>query len=128
LLFRRQGGLESYLKSLNKTEAEVREELRPRATERVTQLLVLGKIAEKKKIEVSATEIEAEIENMIKSDEKNAEELRKIFGTQQGHRWVEERLITQKTVQHLVEIATSNTTEEGASTELLERSRDGDVT
>jgi len=128
MLFRRQGGLESYLKSLNKTEAEVREELRPRATERVTQLLVLGKIAEKKKIEVSATEIEAEIENMIKSDEKNAEELRKIFGTQQGHRWVEERLITQKTVQHLVEIATSNTTEEGASTELLERSRDGDVT
>lgn len=122
MMFRRQGGLESYLKSLNKTEEEVREELRPRATERVTQLLVLGKIAEEKKIEVSATETEAEIENMIRSDEKNAEELRKIFGTQQGHRWVEERLITQKTVQHLVEIASGNATEEGDSTELLERS------
>lgn len=128
MLFKRQGGLESYLKSLNKTEAEVREELRPRAAERVTQLLVLGKIAEEKKIEVSPTEIEAEIENMIKGDEKNAEELRRIFGTQQGHRWVEERLITQKTVQHLVGIATSTTTEEGASTELPERSQDGNVT
>jgi trigger factor len=127
-MFRRQGGLESYLKTFNKTEEEVREELRPRAAERVIQSLVLGKIAEEEKIEVSTTEIEAEIENMIGSDEKNAEELRRIFGTQQGHRWVEERLVTQKTVQYLVEIASGNTTEEGDSTESLERSQDGNVT
>jgi trigger factor len=128
MLFKRQGGLESYLKSLNKTEEEVREELRPRATERVTQLLVLGKIAEEKKIEVSPTEIEAEIENMIKGDEKNAEELRQILSAQQGRRWVEESLITQKTVQHLVEIVSGDTTEKRDSAELLERSQDGDVT
>ena len=121
-MFRRQGGLESYLKTFNKTEEEVREELRPRATERVIQSLVLGKIAEEKKIEASPTEIEAEIENIIGGDKENAEELHKIFSTQQGHRWIEERLITQKTVQHLVEIATSNATEEEDSTELLERS------
>ena len=114
-LFRRQGGLESYLKNLNKTEEEVREEFRPRATERVIQSLVLGKVAEEEKIEVSTTETDAEIENMAKSAEENVEELQKIFSTQQGRRWVEERLITQKTVQRLVEIATGNATKEGES-------------
>ncbi|TET88084.1 MAG: trigger factor, partial [Dehalococcoidia bacterium] len=114
-MFRRQGGLESYLKTFNKTEEEVREELRPGATERVIQSLVLGKLAEEEKIEVSPAEIDAEIEKMIGSTEENAEELHKIFNTQQGRRWVEERLITQKTVQHLVEIATGNATKEGES-------------
>lgn len=126
-MFRRQGGLESYLKTFNKTEEEVREELRPGATERVIQSLVLGKVAEEEKIEVSPAEIDAEIEKMIGSTEENAEELHKIFNTQQGRRWVEERLITQKTVQHLVEIATGDATEEGDSTELIERSQDGDI-
>jgi len=106
-MFRKQGGLESYLKTLNKTEEEMREELRPRATERVIQSLVLGKIAEEEKIEASAAEIEAEIENIIKNADENVEELRRIFGTEQGRRWVEERLITQKTVQRLIEIATT---------------------
>jgi serine/threonine protein kinase len=46
-----QGGLENYLKNLNKTEEEMREGLRPEATKRVTQSLVLGKIAEEKKVE-----------------------------------------------------------------------------
>jgi len=126
-MFRRQGGLESYLKTFNKTEEEVREELRPGATERVLQSLVLGKVAEGEKIEVSPAEIDAEIEKMIGSTEENAEELHKIFNTQQGRRWVEERLIAQKTVQHLVEIATGDATEEGDSTELIERSQDGDI-
>jgi len=126
-MFRRQGGLESYLKTFNKTEEEVREELRPGATERVLQSLVLGKVAEEEKIEVGPAEIDAEIEKMIGSTEENAEELHKIFNTQQGRRWIEERLITQKTVQHLVEIATGDATEEGDSTELIERSQDGDI-
>lgn len=126
-MFRRQGGLESYLKTFNKTEEEVREELRPGATERVLQSLVLGKVAEEEKIEVGPAEIDAEIEKMIGSTEENAEELHKIFNTQQGRRWVEERLIAQKTVQHLVEIATGDATEEGDSTELIERSQDGDI-
>jgi len=127
-MFRRQGGLESYLKTINKTEEEVREQLRPRATERVIQSLVLGKVAEEEKIEVSPAEIDVEIEKMIGSTEENAEELHKIFTTQQGRHWVEERLIIEKTVQRLVEIATGNATEDGDSTELIERSQDGDVT
>ncbi|GAI31106.1 unnamed protein product, partial [marine sediment metagenome] len=43
-----------------------REELKPAATKRVTRSLVLEKIAEAEKIEVSDAEIDTEIENMTR--------------------------------------------------------------
>ena len=46
-------GLEDYLKGINKTEGELRDDLRPIATKRVTSALVLGKLADKEKIEHS---------------------------------------------------------------------------
>lgn len=107
-----QGGLENYLKNLNKTEEEMREELRPEATKRVTQSLVLGRIAEERKIEASAAEVDTEIESMLKNAGGGVGELRKVLGTEQGRYWVEERLIVQKTVQYLTGIATGNTTGE----------------
>jgi trigger factor len=55
-------GLEQYLNSINKTEAELREELKPVATRRITHSLVLGKIAEEEKIEVADSETDAEID------------------------------------------------------------------
>ena len=52
--FQMQGGnLQEYLKSVNKTEAQLHEELHPLATKRVTHSLVLGKVAEEEKVEVS---------------------------------------------------------------------------
>jgi trigger factor len=110
-----QGGLETYLKNLNKTEEEMREELRPEATGRVIQSLVLGKIAAEEKIEVSATEIDAEIEGMLKSAGGSMEELQKLFDTPRGRQWVEERLTLQKTVQCLTQIASGNVTKEGGN-------------
>ena len=79
-----QGGLENYLKNLNKTEEEMREELRPEATRRVTQSLVLGKIAEEEKIEASAAEIDTEIESMLKNAGENMEELRRVLSYRAG--------------------------------------------
>ena len=98
-------GLEEYLTSINKTEEELREELHPLATKRVTRSLVLGKIAEEEKIEVSESEVDAEIENMIKSDADNKDELLKLLNTPQTRESIEQLLITRKTIQQLVEIA-----------------------
>lgn len=98
-------GLEEYLRSINKTEAELREELHPLATKRVTQSLVLGKIAEQEKIEVNDSEIDAEIENMIKGAAENKEELGKFLNTAQSREAIRQSLLTGKTVQRLVEIA-----------------------
>jgi len=98
-------GLEEYLGSINKTAEELRQELHPLATKRVTQSLTLGRIAEEEKFEVSDSEINAEIENMPKSAAENKDELTKFLNTPQTRRSIEQTLITQKTIQRLVEIA-----------------------
>jgi len=105
-------GLEEYLRSINKTEEELREELRPLATKRVTRSLVLGKIVEEEKIEVSDSEMDAEIENMIKSVAENKDKLRESLNTPQGRESISQMLITRKTVQRLVEIAKGSKEEE----------------
>jgi len=98
-------GLEEYLSSINKTEEELRQELNPLATKRVSQSLTLGRIAEEEKFEVSDSEISAEIENMTKSATENKDELNKFLNTPQACKSIEQVLITRKTIQRLVEIA-----------------------
>jgi len=98
-------GLEDYLSSINKTEKELRDELRPLATKRVISSLVLGKVAEEEKIEVDDSEIDTEIENMQKNAGENRDELKKYLDTPQAHRSIKQVLITRKTIQRLVEIA-----------------------
>jgi trigger factor len=90
--------LEEYLRNIGKTEEELHEELHPLATKGVTRSLVLGKIVEEEKIEVSGSEIDTEIENMIKSATENKD-------TPQARQSIEQTLITRKTIQRLVEIA-----------------------
>ena len=98
-------GLEEYLRSINKTEEELREELHPLATKRVIRSLVLGKIAEEGKIEVNDSEVDTEIESIVKSATDNKDELLKFLNTPQSRKSIEQLLITRKTIQQLVEIA-----------------------
>ena len=104
-------GLEEYLGSINKTEQELREELHPLATKRVTRSLVLGKIVEEEKIEVIDSEIEAEIENMTKSAAENKDEIQKFLNRPQSRESIKELLTTRKTIQQLVEIAKGSNTD-----------------
>ena len=104
-------GLEEYLRRSNKTEEELRSELRPLATKRVTSSLVLGKIAEEEKIEVSDSEIDAEIENITKGETEKKDELQKYLNTPQSRESIGQMLMARKTIQRLVEIAQSSTAE-----------------
>jgi trigger factor len=99
------GGLEEYLRQINKTGEELREELRPLATKRVTRSLVLEKVAEEEKIEVADAEIHAELEKLAQSATKNKEEVKKFLDSPEAHSSVEQLLVRQKTIQRLVEIA-----------------------
>jgi len=101
-------GLEEYLRNINKTEEELREELRPLATKRVAQSLVLGKISVEEKIEVSGSEIDTEIEEMTKSAAEKKGELEKLLNTPRARESIEQTLITRKTIQQLLEIAKSS--------------------
>ena len=101
--------LEEYLKSINKTGEQLHEELHPLATKRVTRSLVLGKVAEEEKVEVSDSEVDAEIENMLKSATENKkEELQKFLNSPQSRESIKQLLITRKTIRRLVEIAESS--------------------
>jgi len=98
-------GLEEYLRRAKKTEEELREELQPIATKRVTSSLVLGKIAEEEKIKVSDSEIDAEIKRLTKSDTEKDDELRRYLSTSQSRESIRQMLITRKILERLVEIA-----------------------
>lgn len=101
-------GLEEYLKSINKTEEELREELRPAATKNVTGSLVVGKVAEAEKIEVSDSDVDAAIEGMTQNNaDAKKDEMRKLLDTPQTRESIKRSLITRKTIERLVEIAKS---------------------
>jgi trigger factor len=106
-------GLEEYLGRINKTEAELREELRPLATKRVTRSLVLGKVAEEEKIKVSDAEISAELEKLVQGTAEKKEEVEKRLNSPQVRGSMEQLLTTRKTIQRLVEIAGGSTDAQG---------------
>ncbi len=103
---RDRGGLRAYMKAFKKTEEQLKEELRPRAVEQVRHDLVLGKVAQEEKITVEPAEVEADIQNMMKSAGEGNDRLQELFGTPQAREVVENRLYARKALQRLVDIAT----------------------
>lgn len=99
------GRVEDYLESIKKTEQELRQELHPLSSKRVTRSLVMEKVSSEEKIEVSDTEIEAEIKNMIGTSAEDKEKLGKFLNTPQAQQSIKRMLVRRKTVERLVEIA-----------------------
>jgi len=129
MALRDRGGLRAYLKNMKKTEEQLREELRPRAVEQVRHELVLGKVADEEKIAVAPAEIEADIESMMKGAGEGNERLQELFGSPQARQVVENRMIAQKAVQRLADIAIGNAGgEPEQKAEAGKESKDGDST
>jgi len=104
-------GLEEYLSRINKTEEEIREELRPLATKRTIWSLVLEEVTRVEKIKVSDSGIGTEIKNMTKdADEVKKDELEGFLNTPQARESIKQTLMTRKTIQRLVEIAQGSNT------------------
>lgn len=100
-------GLEMYLERISKTMEEHREELRPIASQRIARSLVIEKITEAEGIEITASEVDSEIENMIKGNEQ-AEELRDILSSGQTRESMRQLQINRKTVERLLQIASGS--------------------
>jgi len=100
--------LEDYLKIVKKTDEELRNELRPSAQKRVIRGLVLGKVAERESIQVLPEEVDAEIEVIAQAGGEKREELRKALNSPDARRSIENLLLTRKTKQRLVDIASGN--------------------
>ena len=100
-------GLEEYLKSANQTKEQLLEEFRPIATKRITRSLVLGKVAEEEKIEVDASEMDAETEKMMQGGAEKKDELQEFLNTERFRDSIKNMLMTRKTMDRLAEIAKS---------------------
>ncbi|MCJ7521513.1 MAG: hypothetical protein MUP21_04780 [Dehalococcoidia bacterium] len=98
-------GLEDYLNRLKKTQEEFRNDLRPMAERIVLRSLVLQRFAELEGIEVSAADIDAEVENMMQyaSDEG----VRRLFDSSSARESLRRNLFIRKAIDRLAEIATA---------------------
>lgn len=113
----RRISLEDYLKSQNKSRQELREELRPVAVRNISGSLALGRLAEEEKIEVAAAEVEEEIEIMAQNAGEQGENMRKLFQSPGTRKSLENVIITRKTVQRLVQIASGEADTKSAEAE-----------
>jgi len=99
--------LGDYLKKTSKTEEELKQELRPIAQKRLIQGLVLGKLAEEEKIEISSSEVDNKVDEITNSAE-DKENARQFFSLPQVRQSIEQSLLTQKTMDRLLQIAIGN--------------------
>ena len=97
--------MEDYLRMMNKTEVELRDELRPSAVKGVSRSLALSQVAEEGKVEATDADIDAEIEKMIKDSTQKKEDLLKFFNTPDIRRSIYQTLFSRKTIQLLTDIA-----------------------
>ncbi len=99
--------LADYLKKTSKTEEELKQELHPIAKKRLTQGLVLGKLAEEEKIEINASEVDNKVDELA-NDAEDKEKARQFFSLPQVRQSIEQSLHTQKTMDRLLQIAIGN--------------------
>ena len=99
--------LGDYLKRSGKTEEELKQELRPIAQKRLTQGLILGKLAEAEKIEISSSEVDNKVDE-ITNDAEDKEKVRQFLSLPQVRQSIEQSLHTQKTMDRLSQIAIGN--------------------
>jgi trigger factor len=104
-------GLHNYLKTINKTMEDHREELKPTAEQRLIRSLVVSELSKSEKIEVSKDEIDQEIDKMANEGGGNVDEIRKIFDLPQARNSIEQVLISRKTVDRLKHIANGSSLE-----------------
>ena len=96
-------GVDPRSQNLNWEEAQ--EELKVQATEDVRSSLLLERIAEEEKIEVSKDEIEAEIQAIARSSQQPIEQVRSVLTKEGGERSIANRLRNRKALELLVENA-----------------------
>lgn len=119
------GGLdiEEYLKVRKLTMEQYRDQLRPVAEKRVANSLILEKVADKEKLEVSDSEIDAEVEHRLEHAAEDDERMRETLSSPKARELLGEDLLARKAIEFLVKLATGGDTgpaeaEEQGSTEI----------
>ena len=97
--------LEDYLKMLNTTQEQVKEQLKPEATKRAEAELVIDAFSKLENIEVTEEEIDKEIDEFGKNMKvKDFEKFKKELKSGEGLESITESLIRRKAVDRLVSL------------------------
>lgn len=94
-----------YLESNGQTEAELREEMSAAAEERVRNTLVLQEVAKAEGLEVTAEDIEAEIEKLV-AGRPNPDQLRSLYRSDYFRGMLENEVHDRKLTELVINLAT----------------------
>jgi trigger factor len=97
--------LDNWLEINKKSKEEYRDELRPRAVERLKRGLALGKVVELEGITAEEEEVEVEIERRSSAFGEQADKARDVFSSPDNMRSIASDLLTSKALQRLMAIA-----------------------
>ncbi|MGD1996663.1 MAG: trigger factor [Anaerolineae bacterium] len=109
----RRMSLEDYLKAIGKTEEELREELRPRAEQRLQRSLALMSFVEAEGLSVTEEEVERRIAVLSEGEGSQADEIREQLQSEEMRRIVESNLLIEKATARLTAIARGEEESEG---------------
>lgn len=101
-----------YLRRFGRSESEYRESLRDTAESRVRRSLALNELADAEGIDVSADEIEGELDKLVEPLGDDAERFRQMFATEDGVATLRRNLLSRKTLDRLAAIAQGEAQEE----------------
>lgn len=116
---------ELYIARLGKSEEEVRAEVRDVAEKRLRRSLVLGRFSEAENIDVTTEDVDREIQSMAGSAGDQADAITRIFDTEHGRESIRRTLLTRKTLERLVEIASAEGAEPAGPVKAKKRPRAG---
>lgn len=97
--------LEDYLRLQGRTLEEQREQMRPEATRRLRNSLVLREIATREGVSVNQQDIDAEIDRLVGGSE-DAARMRSIYSSGYVRNLLETELFERKLMDRIIEIAT----------------------
>ena len=97
--------MDTYLGYIGKTGEEWREQLRPRAEERLNTYLVLRKLAQEEGIEVSPEDIQSEIDSIVATAGDSEESMRGSLSSESARESIRSSLVNRQVMTRLVEIA-----------------------
>lgn len=105
---------QAYLQQLGRSEAGFRETWREAADMRLRRSLVLSELAEAEGLDVSAEEIEEELDTLVAPMGDDAARFRQMFATEEGVSTIRRNLLSRKTLDRLAAIARGELEEEQA--------------
>lgn len=105
----RRMDMDTYLQQIGKKEDEIKNELRPDATQRLDRMLVLTQLADEEDITVESNEIDASIQEMraASGQDNSNEELERFYSSSSLRSSVESSIRTRKTLERLGDIVQS---------------------